>query len=441
MPGTSLEIIIIIALILINGLLAMSEMAVVSARKSRLQQRANEGDEAAQRALDLAENPADFLSAVQIGITLVGILAGAFGGATVSESIAGRLMRIPVLAPYAGALSVALVVLMITYLSLVLGELAPKRVALNNPEGIATRIAGPMRVLSWLALPFVRLLTLSTNLVLRLTGMKPSTEPPITEEEIGVLLEQGAEAGVFDPAEQEMVEAVFRLGDRRVGSIMTPRLEIVWLDLEDSPEEIRRRILESPFSRFPVGRGSLDAVVGVAQAKGMLKRLLSGEPLDLSEVLDPPQYVPEGMEVLKVLEMFRETRVHIALVIDEYGGIQGLVTLNNIIEAIVGDIPEFGESEGPDAVRREDGSWLIDGRVEVEELKDLLDIKQLPDEDRGYYHTLGGFVMTYLGHMPHVGDDFSWSGLRFEVVDMDGFRVDKVLVAPLGSQGEEGAEK
>jgi putative hemolysin len=288
-----------------------------------------------------------------------------------------------------------------------------------------------MRTLSRLALPFVRLLTLSTNLVLRLIGVKPSSEPPITEEEIGVLLEQGAEAGVFDQAEQEMVEAVFRLGDRRVGTIMTNRLQIVWLDLEDTLEETYQRVLNSQFSRFPVGQGSLDAVVGIVQAKDMLKRILADGPLDLREVMEPPQFVPESMPVRTVLELFRESRVHIALVFDEYGGLQGLVTLNNIIEAIVGDIPEFGMAAEPEAIQREDGSWLMDGRIEVEELKELLGLRQLPDEERGYFHTLGGFVMTFLGRLPHTGDEFTWDHLRFEVMDMDGFRVDKVLVKPL----------
>jgi putative hemolysin len=220
---------------------------------------------------------------------------------------------------------------------------------------------------------------------------------------------------------------------------MTNRLEIAWLDLEDPVEETHRRILNSPFSRFPVGKGSLDEVVGVAQAKIMLKRVLAGEPLDLQQVMEPPQYVPESMPVRKVLELFRESRTHIALVIDEYGGLQGLVTLNNIIEAIVGDIPEFGMASEPDAVRREDGSWLIDGRIEINDLKELLGLRQLPDEERGYFHTLGGFVMTFLGRLPHAGDEFTWEKLRFEVVDMDGFRVDKVLVAPFDQQEQEPA--
>jgi len=436
MAEISLDIIIILALILLNGVLAMAEIAVVSARKARLQELANQGDQKARRALELARHPADFLSTVQIGITLVGILAGALGGATIAEHISASLERFPLLAPYSEAIGVAIVVVLITFFSLVLGELAPKRIALGNPERIASAMASPMQRLSRLTLPLVRLLSWSTDLMLRILRQKPVTELPVTEEEIKVLIDQGTQAGVFAEVEQDMVEAIFRLGDRRVGSLMTPRPEIIWLDLADPPEETRRKIIESGHARLPVAHGGLDNVVGVVQAKDLLEQALSGQPLDLRAVLDQPLILPESMPALKVLELFRQSRIHAALVIDEFGGLQGLVTIFDILESIVGDIPEEGELVEPEVVQREDGSWLVDGRFPVDEFKELFRLKWLPEEERGYYQTLGGFVMSYLGRIPSASDHFEWSGLHFEVVDMDGYRVDKVLVLPLG-KGED----
>jgi putative hemolysin len=294
-----------------------------------------------------------------------------------------------------------------------------------------------MQVLTRLTYPLARFLSFSSDLVLRLLRVRPSDEPPVTEEEIQVLLEQGTEAGVFEEAELDMVQSVFRLADRRVGSLMTPRPEIAWLDLEDPPDEIRRRIISSPHSRLPVAEGSLDQVIGIVQAKDLLARSLMGQPLDLRAALVPPLFVPESMLAFNALELFRESGVHIALVIDEFGGVQGLVTLYDILEAIVGDIPAVGEAKEPEVVQREDGSWLLDGGLPVDEFKAIFGITRLPDEERGYYNTLGGFVMTRLGKVPSASDHFEWAGLRFEVVDMDGFRVDKVLVLPVrdGSAG------
>lgn len=425
-----LEIFLLAILILFNGVLAMAEIAIVSARKVRLQQRADDGDERARAALDLAEDPADFLSTVQIGITLVGVLAGAFGGATLAARIAPLFELLPALAPYSHAIALVLVVVTITYFSLVLGELAPKRLALNNAEKIAAIIAPPMNFLSRVAAPLVRLLSVSSDLVLQLLGAKKSDEPPITEDEVKVLIELGTQAGVFMEAEQDMVAGVFRLADRYVGSLMTPRTEIVWLDLEDPPEETRRTIIESVHSRLPVAEGDLDHIQGIVQAKGLLSQCLAGKPVDLRATLTPPQFVPESTPALKVLEMFRSSRVHIAMVIDEFGGLMGLVTIIDILEAIVGDIPVTGETGEPEAVQRKDGSWLLDGMLPVDEFKDIFRISSLPDEGKGHYQTLGGFVMTYLGRIPSAGDQFEWGGLRFEILDMDGFRVDKVLVVP-----------
>jgi len=431
MPSVVMQVIIILLLIVVNGLFAMSEMAIVSARKARLRQRADEGDHKAQAALELAETPNRFLSTIQIGITLIGILAGAFGGATLAKDLGAYLGRVPALKPYGEAISLAIVVLVTTYLSLVIGELVPKRLALNNPERIAAVVAAPMRALSVVAYPAVRLLSLSTELVLRILGTRPSTEPPVTEEEIKVLLEQGTEAGVFQEVEQDMVESVLLLDERRVASLMTPRPEIAWLDIDDPPEEIRRKLIASPYSRFPVCQGSLDNVLGEIEARDLLARSLCGEPFDLRAMLRKPLYVPETMPALKVLEAFKKSGTQIALVVDEYGSIQGLVTLKDILEAIVGDIPSAEELAEPQAIQREDGSWLLDGMLPIEEFKELLGIDELPGEGQGLYQTVAGFVIAQLGRIPVAADHFEWGGLRFEVMDMDGNRVDKVLVTPI----------
>ena len=424
------EILIVILLLLANGVFAMSEMAIISARKSRLQERANRGDARARAALELANTPHRFLSAVQIGITLIGILAGAFGSATIAETLAAGLKRIPLLAPYDHPIAVGIVVVCTTYLFMVIGELVPKRLALNNPERIARAVAGPMRGLSTIAGPAVRLLTGSTDLVVRLLGVRPSTEPPVTGDEIEVLIEQGTQAGVFEEAEQDMMTSVLRLGDRSISTMMTPRQDIAWLDVDDPPDEIRRKITESTHSRFPVGHGSLDVILGIVHAKDLLVSSLCGQPTDLKATMQRALFVPEAKPALQVIELFRESRTHIALVIDEYGGLLGLVTINDILEGIVGDMPMAGETVEPSAIQREDGSWLLDGLLSLDELQEILQI-ELPEVTRGYYQTLGGFVMTHLGRIPMSADHFEWGRFRFEVVDMDGHRVDKVLVTPV----------
>jgi putative hemolysin len=431
MPSVMFEVVIIFLLIIANGILAMSEIAVVSARRARLQQWANAGDTKARAALELANAPNQFLSTIQVGITLVGILAGAFGGATIAKKLAADLQEIPFLAPYSHAVGLGIVVLGITYASLIIGELVPKRLALNSPERIAAAVAMPMRALSRLASPAVYLLSLSTDAVLRALGVRPSEEPPVTEEEIRLLLEQGAQAGTFEVVEQAMVERVFRLGDRRVAGVMTPRTEIVWLDCDASPEEIRRTVTESVHSRFLVAQGTLDNVLGVVHAKDLLARTFVGQPIDLTALVQQPLYVPESMRALTVLELFKQSGTHIALVVDEYGGIQGLVTPSDILEAIVGDIPSAGELREPHAIQREDGSWLLDGMLSIDEFKELFHLSTLPGEEQGVYQTLAGFVIMHLGRIPAAADHFEWEGLRFEVVDMDGNRVDKVLVMPV----------
>ncbi len=426
-----IEILIVLLIIFVNGIFVMSELAIISARKVRLQQLANQGDKNARVALELANAPNQFLALVQIGITLLIILSGIFGEATIARRLTPLFVRIPWLATYSEPLASVVAVLTTTYLSLIIGELVPKRLALNYPEKIAAIVAVPMRMLTNIASPIVYLLSASTDLVVRLLGIRPSTEPQVTEEEIRVLIEQGTEAGTFEEAEQDMVERVFRLGDRPVNALMTPRPDIVWLDLDDSAEENRKKMLDSSHSRFPVCQGGLDNVLGVMHVTDLLARSLSGQSLDLTVGLRQPVFVPESTRGLKILELFKQTGIHLALVVDEYGVIQGLVTLNDIMVEIVGDVPSAGELEEPLAVQREDGSWLLDGMLPVDEFFEIFEINELPTEHRGSYQTLGGFVITHLGKIPSATDNFDWNHLRFEVMDMDGNRVDKVLVTPM----------
>ncbi|MBG0743605.1 MAG: hypothetical protein RLZZ29_56 [Cyanobacteriota bacterium] len=430
MSPITVEILIILALILANGIFSMSEMAIVSARKARLQQLANQGSINAQAALELAEAPNHFLSIVQVGITLINILNGVFGGATIAQRLEKYVELVPFLSPYSQTIAFGVVVLVITYLSLIVGELVPKRLALNNPEKIAAFIAIPMRALASLASPIVHMLSISTETVLQILGIRPSEEPQVTEEEIKILIEQGTEAGTFEAAEQDMVERVFRLGDRPVTFFMTPRPDIVWLDLDDSPEENRQKMSASNYSRYPVCQEGMDNVLGVIPVTDLLSRSLRNEPFDLTIGLRQPVFVPESTRGLKVLELFKQTVTHIALVVDEYGVIQGLVTLNDIMSEIVGDVPAQPGQEEPQAVRREDGSWLVDGMLPVEEFFELFDVEELETEARGNYQTLGGLVITNLGRIPTAADHFEWQGMRIEVMDMDGNRVDKVLVVP-----------
>ncbi|WNZ21887.1 HlyC/CorC family transporter [Leptolyngbya sp. NK1-12] len=427
----SLEILVILLLILANGLFSMSEMAIVSSRRARLQELVEQGNHKAQVALDLANSPNQFLSTIQVGITLIGILTGAFGGATLAGSLVPYISLIPALRASSEAIAFGIVVLLITYLSLIIGELVPKRLALNSPERIATAVAVPMRGIARFTSPIVHLLSLSTEAVLKLLRADvASTEPLVTEEEIKVLVRQGAEAGMFEAAEQDMVERVFRLGDQWVSGIMTPRPDIVWLDLNDSAEINRRKMVESRHSRFPVCQETLDNVLGVVHVTDVLTRSLSGEPIDLATLLRQPLFLPESTPALKVLERFKQSGTHIAMIVDEYGVIQGMVTLNDVMEVIIGDVPFADNPPEEQIIQREDGSWLLDGMLSVEEIKDLLDLDELPGEDRGNYQTLGGFVITQLGQIPKSSDHFEWEGFRFEVMDMDGNRVDKVLVVP-----------
>jgi putative hemolysin len=426
--GIWVEILLILVLILANGIFSMSETAIVSSRQARLQQRADAGESGAKIAFGLTQNPNIFLATVQIGITLIGVLSGAFGGATAARSLADLISRVEPLAPYASQIALILVVLVITYLSLIIGELVPKRIALSNPESIASHVAGPMSTISRIGAPVVNLLSASTDTVLRLLGIRQNNGAPITAEEIGVLLEQGARAGIFRASEQEMVEAVFDLSDDPVAAIMTPRTSVIWLDQEDSVEEIKSTILESPHSRFPVATGDLDHVSGIVRTKDLLNQMMVGGPLNLEQSLRPAVFVPESMSALQLLEQLRRSHDQIAVVIDEFGGVAGIVSLQDVLEAIVGDIPSPGAPANPQMVQRPDGSWLLDGTLPYDEVADLLTM----DDDagtRGGFHTLAGFVLAELGHIPTAGEHFRNGEWDFEVIDMDGHRVDKVLVS------------
>ena len=357
------------------------------------------------------------------------VLVGAVGAIRLSQPLNAFMTTIPALAPYAQPLAFVLAVLAITLVFIVLGELVPKRIAIQNPEQVATLLAGPMTVVSGLFRPFVWILGQISNFVMKLLGIQPGKEPPVTEEEIQLLIDQGTQAGVFEEAEQDMVEGVFSLADQRVYSLMTPRPDIIWIDIEDSIEEIRQKIAESEVSRFPVRQGSLDTIVGIVTARDLLVPSLKGEPIVLKNLLRPAYFVPETMFASKALEILKEKGTDMLLVIDEFGALQGLLTINDILEEIVGAM----EIEEPQATQRQDGSWLLDGMLEVDEFKEIFTIEDLPGEKKDAFQTLGGFIFTRIGRVPSVSDHFEWNGLRFEVVDMDGKRIDKVLVSALSS--------
>lgn len=419
------EILIILTVIIINAILAMSEMSVASSRKARLQQRINEGDPRAKKALQLMENPNLFLSTVQIGITLVGVFTGAIGGARIAEPLGALIGRVPLLTDYANSIALGIVVIVITFFSILIGELVPKRIALHNPERYASLMSGPMIVVSKLFSPFVWFLGKMTEISLKFLGIEPGNEPPVTEEEIQLLIDQGTQAGIFEEAEHDMVEGVFSLGDQRVYSLMTPRTDIVWLDIDDTIEDIRAKIEENEFSRFPVRQGTLDVILGIVKARDLLVPSLKGEMITLKDMLKPAFYVPETMFASRALEILKEKGTDMLLVIDEFGGLQGLLTINDILEEIVGEM----EQDEPQATQRQDGSWLLDGMLEIDEFKEIFNLPTLPHEDE--YETLSGFVMVSLGRVPQVTDHFEWNTFNFEVIDMDGRRVDKVLVTTL----------
>ncbi len=426
----SVESLLVLLLIVANGIFAASEMALVSANKARLEQQARQGNSRARLALKLANSPNDFLSTVQIGITLIGILSGAVGGAKIADNLKQLLDRVPTLQPYSDLLSLAVVVGSITYLFLVIGELLPKRIALSYPEAIACRVAQPMQAVARLAAPLVKLLGASTQALAHLIGLQDRPEATITEDELRLLIEQGTQAGTFEVAEQEMLGRVLQLGDRPIRAIMTPRTDIDWLDTADSLDEHRQTVMETPHSYFPVCEGSIDDCVGVVSLKSLLTNYLNQpeQSVALLALAQPPLFVADNANALRVLELFKDSGTHFAMVLDEYGGVEGIVTVNDLVEAVVGQLPNLDDKDDPMIIKREDGSWLLDGLLPIDELKILIGKERLlNDEDD--YHTLAGFIIKHMGQIPTSGDFFEWEGLRFEVVDMDGRRIDKVLLS------------
>jgi putative hemolysin len=431
--STLFEILLILFLILLNGFFSMAEIALVSSKPFRLQAMADDGSRRAKVALQLIENPNRLLSTVQIGITLIGIISGALGGITLGNKLASVISTVPSLSQFSTELGLALVVIPITYLSLVIGELLPKRISLNNPEQIACFVSYPMQALGWLVRPFIALLSWSTELGLRMLGMSNTSRLPITEEEIRDIIEEGTRTGILEESEQDIVEAVFRFGGRTVDAIMTSRIDIVWIDLEDTYEENLDKVVQSKHSRYPVSLGSLDNIQGILLAKDFLSAALVDDPVDIKPLLRPAFFAPESMSALKAMEEMRQSGVPAALVLDEFGGVLGMVTPTDILESIVGVFQTVGEVSEPAVIHRTDGTWLLDGQLRVDELKEIIDLDDLPEEERIGYQTLGGLIMSCLGAIPVSGQTFEWKDHLFEVVDMDGRRVDKVLVTRLSN--------
>lgn len=430
MSQVTFEVLFIFLLLLANGVFAMAEIAVVSAKKSRLRRLADQGNAKAKLALELAESPNRFLATVQIGITLVGIFAGAFGGATITAKLAPVIARATVLAPYAEKIAFALVVAVITYFSLVLGELVPKRFGLSNPEGIAMAVARPMNWLSKLAGPLVTFLSGSTEGLLRLLGFKPEKESAVSEEEVRAMMQEGLRAGAFNKVESHIVHSALELDQLPVQDIMTPRAKIVWLNQDDPHEQVWHKIVVCSHSYFPVYAGTRDQVAGFVSVKAIYANLAAGVGVTLKNLVTAPLIVPKTQNVLQLVETFKQTGKHIALITDEFGNIVGLVTLNDVMEAVVGEFPSPDQRAKPEAKRREDGSWLMDAMIEVEALERILPGFRIKEGAGIDYQTLAGFVLKHFGQVPHEGETFTEQGYLFEVLDMDGHRVDKVLVLP-----------
>ena len=428
-----MDVFLLLLLILLNGVLAMSEIAIVSSRKSRLQKLADDGSPGAETALALANEPSGFLSTIQVGITTVGILSGAIGENVLVDPLTRYFGGFALLAPYAHGLSMTVVVVGLTYFSVVVGELVPKRLGLLAPETIASLISSPMNWLARVTRPLVWLLSSSSSLMLRLIGARNRGEPSVTNDEINVLMEQGAEAGVFHESEQEIVSNVLRLDEQRISAIMTPRRDMFIIDLDEGEAVVWQRLIDTSFSRVVVCRDGLEQVLGVLQTGDLLKKALPGQGVtlaDLEALLRPPLYVPESVTTTQLLESFRRARLQFALIVDEYGEVQGLVTLTDVLAAIVGELSVPEAPEDRDMLQREDGSWLVDGDVGIERLKSVLDIgDDLPGEEEHSFNTVGGLIMHVLGRIPAPTDHFEAVGWRFEVLDMDRNRVDKVLLS------------
>jgi putative hemolysin len=428
-----MDVILVLVLILVNGVFAMSEIAIVSSRRARLLELAEKGRKGARHALALAAEPTRFLSSVQVGITAIGILSGAIGEAALAGRVRTWLERVPQLGPYADALALGLIVLALTYVSLIFGELVPKRLALTHPEVVATLIARPMQVLARLGRPIVSVLSASTDGVLRLFGVRAAERPGVTPEEIRLLFQQGTEEGVFERSEQEMVSNVLNLDERQVDAVLTPRSDVVFVDTHESPDSIRDKLRQQRHAVVPVCDGGLDRVVGFVHAIRVMDQLLDGKQLDLQSAVEPALFVPETMTLMKLLEQFKRSHLPVALVVDEFGAVEGLVSLTDVISAIVGELPTAPD-EDPMVVRRDDGSWLLDGALDLDSVARALgEESSISESDRQHYNTLGGVAMLALGRVPKTGDVFLRGPYRFEIVDMDGKRVDRVLVRRMRS--------
>ncbi len=419
------ELIIIFILILLNGFFSMSEIAIISARKPFLAQKSKQGNKGAKTAIELSNSPNRFLSTIQVGITTIGILMGAFGGATIANLLEMQFLKIDSLAPYAEAVALASVVILTSYLTLILGELVPKRLALNNPESISIFISRPMNILSVIATPFIKALSISTDAVLFILGKKSPVTPSITEEEISHAIELGTKAGIVEPDEQRMIKRVFELGDRQAHSIMTPRTDVIWLDIAESFDENLKTVLDYPYSRYPVINEDPDNIIGIVNARDILHATtLPGQEFSLRQHINTALFIAEHMTVLKVLDAFRQHPPHFAIVIDEYGGFSGIITPYDILQAVVGELPVKSEINVPAIHKGIDGYWIIDGTLPVQEFKVYFDIDEMPDEQR--YGTISGFVMLMLGHVPKTGDFFVWNGYEFKVTEMKNHRVNKL---------------
>jgi putative hemolysin len=437
--------VILLLLILLNGVFAMFEIALVSSRRTRLEEKAEAGSRSARMALALLDNPQEFLSTIQIGVTLVGIISGAYAGIKIADRFEPMLSSVAWLEPAAPVLSVVLVIALVTYLSVVFGELVPKSIALEHPERLTIALTPIMRAVAFLAYPLVWFLSFSTRAILKIFRLKPNPLPPITEEELKLMLKQGSEYGVIEKHESEMITEVFRFGSKTAFSIMTPKIDIKWLNIDDTTDEILKTLSETGYSRYPVCQDSLDVVKGIVAVKDILRSSHAREPLDLALLLTEPLFVPESMPALQVLERFRERRIHIAIVVDEYGGTEGMITLHDLIEHILGELPELLDKEPPDYQKAEDGTYIVNGSMNFWEFADLLELAEMDEEEfeeeSRQYSTVGGLAMNILHAIPRVGDTFTFKDHFFRILEMDGNRVARLSVTPQAPASAEEAEE
>ncbi|MGN6508242.1 MAG: hemolysin family protein [Chitinophaga sp.] len=428
-----MEVVIILVLILLNGIFSMAEIALVSARKVRLENAARQGDEKAKAALKLSNNPDTFLSTVQIGITLIALITGLYSGEQFKTDVQSYINNFPLLAPYSNSIATAIIVIVVTYFTLVLGELLPKRIGLANPEVIAKAVAKPMNFISRVTYPFVWLLSNSTSVLVKVIGLKRSSDSNVTEEEIKAIISEGTSSGAIEETEQEIIERVFHLGDRNITSLMTHRTDIIWLDVHEEGESYKRKIKAAPHSVYPVCEGQIDNIKGILTIKDLYP---AGNLAVLKDVMKKPLFIPDNNTAYQVLEKFKETQIHAAFIVDEYGTFLGMITLNDILEAIVGDMPETGQDDY-NMIKRDDGSYLIDAQIPFYDFLSEFDMEDLMAEFEQEFDTLAGFILHHLEHIPQTGEKLEWREFTFEIVDMDAHRIDKILVTPPENLAEE----